>query len=109
MLQTHCIRWSIAQGLKRYDFTLGDEPYKYSFGAVDRKISSTEISTKTGVNVSNRLDEGSREDVAEHIRRYAARGRSEDARTAARQALEVWPDLSAAADVEALIAKAARQ
>lgn len=109
MLQTHCIRWSIAQGLKRYDFTLGDEPYKYSFGAVDRKISSTEISTKTGVNVSNRLDEGSREDVAEHIRRYAARGRSEDARTAARQALEVWPDLSTAVDVEALIAKAAQQ
>ncbi|MHA7872079.1 MAG: GNAT family N-acetyltransferase [Hyphococcus sp.] len=108
LLQAHCIRWSIAQGLRRYDFTLGDEPYKYSFGAVDREIACVEISTKSGVNTSGRLDEACHEDVAELIRRYAARGRSDDARIAARQALEVWPDLAAAVNVEAFIAEAGR-
>ena len=106
LLQAHCIRWSIANGLQRYDFTLGDEPYKYSFGAVDRNIACVEIATRTGVNTSGRLDENCQEDVAELIRRYAARGRSEDARTAARQALNVWPDLAAAVNVETLIAAA---
>ena len=109
LLQAHCIRWSIANGLQHYDFTLGDEPYKYSFGAIDREIACVEISTKTGVNTSGRLDESCHEDVAELIRRYAARGRREDARTAARQALEVWPDLTSAADVETLIAEADRK
>lgn len=109
MLQAHCIRWSIANGFQRYDFTLGDEPYKYSFGAVDREIASVEVSTKTGVNRSGRLDESCHEDVAELIRRYAARGRRDDARVAARQALDVWPDLASAVDVEALIAKANRK
>ncbi|MEL7028174.1 MAG: GNAT family N-acetyltransferase [Pseudomonadota bacterium] len=109
LLQAHCIRWSIAQGLRRYDFTLGDEPYKYSFGAVDREIASVEISTKTGANVSDRLDDSGRDDVAALIRRYVARGRHEDARTAARQALEVWPDLAPAADIEKSIAEAERK
>ncbi|MEO1135707.1 MAG: GNAT family N-acetyltransferase [Pseudomonadota bacterium] len=109
MLQTHCIRWSIANGLQRYDFTLGDEPYKYSFGAINREIACVEISTKTGVNVSGRLDNGCQEDVAALIQRYADRGRSEDARIAARQALEVWPELAPALNVEALIAKASRK
>lgn len=109
MLQAHCIRWSIANGLKRYDFTLGDEPYKYSFGAVDREIASVEIFTKSGVNTTERLDENCQDDVAEHIRRYAARGRRDDARVAAKQALDVWPGLPAAIEVEALIAAADRQ
>ncbi|MGF1456583.1 MAG: GNAT family N-acetyltransferase [Alphaproteobacteria bacterium] len=106
MLQAHCIRWSIAQGLTRYDFTLGNEPYKYSFGAVDREIGCVEIATLSGTNTTGRLDETSRDDVAEHIRRYVRRGRNDDARMAARQALQVWPDLEIACTVEALIAEA---
>lgn len=108
-LQAHCIRWAIAQGLTRYDFTLGNEPYKYSFGAIDREIACMEITTRTGVNTSERLDESCREDVAELIKRYASRGRSADARTAAGQALEVWPDLKPAVEVEALIGEADRK
>ncbi len=104
LLQAHSIRWSIAHGLRRYDFTIGDEPYKYSLGGFDREIAYVEVSTKTGVNRGGRLDEGSRTDVASRIRRYAAKGRDDDARTAARQALEVWPDFPAARDVETLIA-----
>ncbi len=106
MLHAHCIRWSIAQGLTRYDFTLGNEPYKYSFAAVDREIAFVDIATKTGVNTKGRLDDLCRDDAGEHIRRYAARGRREDARIAARQALEVWPSLAPAVNVETLIAEA---
>ncbi|MEM1104521.1 MAG: GNAT family N-acetyltransferase, partial [Pseudomonadota bacterium] len=106
LLHAHCIRWSIANGLTRYDFTLGDEPYKYSFGVSDRRISCVEIFTKSGENATGRLDETCRDDVAELIRRYAARGRSADARTAAQQALAVWPDFASTVDVEALISKA---
>ncbi|MEL6365905.1 MAG: GNAT family N-acetyltransferase [Pseudomonadota bacterium] len=103
MLQAHCIRWSIAQGFRRYDFTLGDETYKYSFGAVDREIACIEIATRSGMNATGRLDESARDDVAELIRRYASRERSDDARVAAGQALEVWPDLPEARGVEPLI------
>lgn len=107
LLQAHSIRWAIAHDLRRYDFTLGDEPYKYSFGPVDRQIAYLEIATKNGVNPDGRLDEASRSEVASRIRRYSAKGRAEDARVAARQALEVWPDLSPALDVETLITSAA--
>jgi hypothetical protein len=105
LLHAHCIRWSIANGLERYDFTLGDEPYKYSFGAVDREIFAVEIATRSGLNMTGRLDPACRDDVLEHIRRYLARGRNEDARIAARQALETWPELDAEGDVERLIAR----
>ncbi|MEM6537088.1 MAG: GNAT family N-acetyltransferase [Pseudomonadota bacterium] len=103
MLQAHSIRSAIAQGMKVYDFTLGDEAYKLSFGAKTREISYLTISSNTGLNSHGRLDEKSRLDVEARIRRYAAKGRQDDARTAARQALDVWPDLEAAVAVEDLI------
>ena len=103
MLQAHCIRWAIANGLKRYDFTIGNEPYKYSLGGVDREIVSAEVFTKTGTNVTDELDKNCREDVLELIRQYAARGRDMDARTAVRQAMLTWPDLTLDGDLSALI------
>ena len=105
MLQAHCIRWAIANGLERYDFTIGNEPYKYSLGGVDREIFSAEVFTKTGTNVTGRLDESSREDVLQLIRRYAANGREADARTALGQAVETWPDLTLDDDLSALISE----
>ncbi|MDJ0917123.1 MAG: GNAT family N-acetyltransferase [Woeseiaceae bacterium] len=103
MLQAHCIRWAIANGLERYDFTIGDEPYKYSLGGVDREIVSAEVFTRTGTNINDRLDECSREDALQFIRQYAAKGHNEDARTAARQAALTWPDLTFDGDLSALI------
>jgi hypothetical protein len=94
MLQGHCIRWAIANGIRRYDFTIGDEPYKYSLGGVDREIASAEVFSKSGRNVSDRLDKSCREDVEKAIRHYRARGREEDARTAEWQAVQTWPDFS---------------
>ncbi|MEM9333339.1 MAG: GNAT family N-acetyltransferase [Pseudomonadota bacterium] len=93
MLQAHCIRWAIANGFRRYDFTIGDESYKYSLGGVDRTIDSAEVFTLSGKNVGDRLDVNSREDVLQLIRRFAADGRDADARTALKQALTTWPDI----------------
>jgi hypothetical protein len=94
MLQAHCIRWAIANGLKRFDFTIGNEPYKYSLGGIDREIYSAEVFTRTGTNTTARLDANSREDVVQMIRQYAKKGRIEDARIAAKQAVLTWPELA---------------
>lgn len=93
MLQAHCIRWAIANGFKRYDLTIGNEPYKYSLGGVDRTINSAEVFTRTGTNTTATLDESCREDVEQLIRRYVAKGRHEDAQLAANQAALTWPKL----------------
>ncbi len=93
MLHAHCIRWAIANGLTRYDFTIGDEPYKYSLGGQEREIFSAEVFTRSGENTTGMLDAQCRDDVVELIHRYAAEGRRDDAAIAARQAQETWPEL----------------
>ncbi|MEL7022291.1 MAG: GNAT family N-acetyltransferase [Pseudomonadota bacterium] len=93
LLQAHCIRWAIANGMTRYDFTIGDEAYKHSLGGVDREIFSAEVFTKTGANATGRLDEVCREDVLPLIRRFVAKGRDADARVALKQVLETWPEM----------------
>jgi len=108
LLHAHSIRWSIAQGLRRYDFTLGDEPYKYSLGAADRQIAYLEIATKNRRNTDGGLDKGCRGDAAGLIRRFAAKGRAEEGAAAARQALQVWPELSCEDDILALSAQEPR-
>ncbi|MEE4384522.1 MAG: GNAT family N-acetyltransferase [Pseudomonadales bacterium] len=102
LLHAHCIRWAIAHGLERYDFTIGNEPYKYSLGGVDREIRSAEVFTRSGTNTTDRLDPGCREDALAFIRRYAARGRDADARTALRQVEATWPELALDEELSAL-------
>jgi CelD/BcsL family acetyltransferase involved in cellulose biosynthesis len=101
LLHAHCIRWAIANRLERYDFTIGNEPYKYKLGGIDREIASAEVFTRTGTNRAEGLDRSCREDVLRLIRRYAAEGREADARTAARQAEVTWPDLATGPDLGA--------
>lgn len=103
LLQAHCIRWAIANGLKRYDFTIGDEPYKSSLGGVDREIFSAEVFTKSGRNVTGKLDDSCRDDVLQLIRRFAANGREADVRTAIEQVQATWPDLAIDQDLQALM------
>jgi CelD/BcsL family acetyltransferase involved in cellulose biosynthesis len=103
MLQAHCIRWAIANGLLRYDFTIGNEPYKYSLGAQDRQIASAEVFTKTGANVTGRLDDSFRDDVLAIIRKFIREDRRDDAYIAAEQALFVWPDLEPGRDAKVFI------
>ncbi|NQY02508.1 MAG: GNAT family N-acetyltransferase [Halieaceae bacterium] len=94
MLQAHCIRWAIANGFKRFDFTIGNEPYKYSLGGVDREIFSRELHTGNGANITGILDGRCRKDVEQLIKRYRAKERPDDAQIAFEQALQVWPDFS---------------
>lgn len=44
LLHTHAIRWAIENGYAGYDFGHGDEPYKYTFGAVDAEVFNIRIS-----------------------------------------------------------------
>jgi CelD/BcsL family acetyltransferase involved in cellulose biosynthesis len=50
------IRWAIENGLRTYDFLRGDEAYKYSLGATDVRLKYPRIRTRTGVNLTGKLD-----------------------------------------------------
>lgn len=104
MLQAHCIRWAIANGFHRFDFTIGNEPYKYSLGGVDRELASREVFTKSGGNTNGVLDQRSKEDVLALIRRYVKKGRDSQARTALAQAVATWPDLATEQELSTLLA-----
>lgn len=49
LLHARSIRMSIARGIKTYDFLRGNEPYKYSFGARDRKVRSLVITRRSRI------------------------------------------------------------
>ncbi|MEM6680668.1 MAG: GNAT family N-acetyltransferase [Pseudomonadota bacterium] len=107
-LHAHSIRWAIANGMQRYDFTLGNEAYKYSLGGVDRHIYSAEIVTKTGINTGSTLDPSGQKDVLKIIRQFVRKGRTEDSQTVAQQALQTWPSLAPSGDVQSVIERARR-
>ena len=46
LLHAHAIRWAIGNGFSIYDFGHGDEPYKYTFGAVDAEVFNLRISRR---------------------------------------------------------------
>lgn len=103
LLHLHAIRWAIANGLHRYDFTIGDEPYKFGFGAHRNVIGSAIVQTRTGLNIGEDLDPASGREMQTLAERYFARGRLDDARTVAKQADRVRSDLRLPERVEALI------
>ena len=43
VLHAHSIRTAIGEGLRTYDFLRGNEPYKYSFGAAERRLANLVI------------------------------------------------------------------
>ena len=104
LLQAHCIRWSIANGLTRYDFTIGDEAYKYSLGGVNREIMSAEVFTKSGRNVTDTLHTSCRDEALKVLRRFTKKGNDADARAVARQVLSTWPELETNDELRALAA-----
>ena len=59
VLHAYSIRAAIAEGFASYDFLRGDEAYKYSFGAEERRIRYIVIRTRTGRNLGDRLDDRS--------------------------------------------------
>lgn len=56
VLHAYAMRHAIAEGIVKYDFLRGNEPYKYAFGATEARIRSLLISTKSGRNLGEGLD-----------------------------------------------------
>lgn len=56
LMHAHSIRWAIEQGFHTYDFLRGSEPFKYSFGCVDKRIHNYTIRTTTSQNTLPTLD-----------------------------------------------------
>jgi len=48
ILHAHSIRYAIANGFKEYDFSQGNESYKYSFGVKGATYPMRPIATKNG-------------------------------------------------------------
>jgi tetratricopeptide (TPR) repeat protein len=56
VLHAYSIRYAIQQGFKIYDFLMGNEAYKFSFGAQERHIRTVFIQRKNFVNLERKLD-----------------------------------------------------
>ena len=52
----YAIRHAISQGMKKYDFLRGNEPYKYSFCSEEQHLRSVMLVTKSGVNLRDKLE-----------------------------------------------------
>ena len=96
VLHAHSIRHAIAQGFRTYDFLRGNEAYKYSFGARERRIHCITISTKTGRNLGEQLDRRSIPAVMQYVAELHDRGNLADAERGYRQILAIEPAHQAA-------------
>lgn len=56
VMHAYNIRLAIHAGFGEYDFLRGDEPYKYSLGAVDRRLYYPCVITQSGTNLNDGLD-----------------------------------------------------
>lgn len=91
VLHAYSIRHAITNGFKTYDFLRGNEAYKYSFGARERRISCFVVTTKTTRNLGEKLDRRSVPVVLRHATKLHEAGEVEDAERGYRQVLEVEP------------------
>jgi CelD/BcsL family acetyltransferase involved in cellulose biosynthesis len=56
VLHAYSIRHAIENGFETYDFLRGNEPYKYAFGAEERRIRTIVVSTRDGSSLGGKLD-----------------------------------------------------
>ncbi len=90
------IRWAIEHGLRTYDFLRGNEPYKYSLGAVDVRLQYPLIQTKSGTNLNGVLDPGCIGAVMRLADEFVRQDRPHRAITACQQVLATEPENEAA-------------
>jgi len=91
VLHAHSIRYAIEAKLTRYDFLRGNEPYKYSFGASERKIASIIVESRSKTRRSHVLDRRSIPDAFKHVQKLHADGKFKDADLGYRQILSIDP------------------
>jgi hypothetical protein len=97
VLHGHSISWAIANGLKTYDFLRGNEPYKYSYGASDRRIRNITLLTHSRRNTHDALDVLSVDDVLKQAAAYQQHKQWHKAEAGYRQVLQMYPDHPVAA------------
>jgi len=91
ILHAHSIRHAIQNGFATYDFLRGNEPYKYSFGVEEHRITCFMLATKDRTNLGGRLDRRSLPMVLRRSNEHLQAGRPVAAEYGFRQALEVEP------------------
>jgi hypothetical protein len=84
MLHAYSIRWAIENNLTIYDFCHGNEPYKYSFGAIEKRLYHLVIRRRSRVEIS-RLDPSNMTDALDSMVEFLVDGRIADTISACRQ------------------------
>ncbi|MES0880792.1 GNAT family N-acetyltransferase [Roseibium sp. SCP14] len=91
VLHAHSIRHAIELGFETYDFLRGNERYKYSFGCNEVLIDCINITTRSGVNLGDRLAEQSVPAVFNQATQLHKQHLREEAETGYRQILATVP------------------
>jgi hypothetical protein len=84
ILHAYSIRWAIENKMKIYDLCHGNEAYKYSLGAIDKRIEHLLIRRRSRVEIG-RLDPVNMADALDAMAGFLAAGRVDDAVSACRQ------------------------
>jgi Acetyltransferase (GNAT) domain len=84
ILHAYSIRWAIENKLKVYDFCHGNEPYKYSLGATEKKLDHLVIRRRSRAKIG-RLDPRNMSDALDEMSRFLAAGRIDETNSACRQ------------------------
>jgi Acetyltransferase (GNAT) domain len=84
VLHAYSIRWAIENQMRLYDLCHGDEAYKYSLGAIHKRIEHLSIRRRSRVE-GGRLDPLNVPDGLEMIGEFLADGLVDDAASACRQ------------------------
>ena len=75
LLHAHSIRYAIELGLTEYDFLRGNERYKYSFGAIERRIHNTIVRAKPGADQLTVFDRRSIPQALSQTARWRSEGK----------------------------------
>lgn len=90
------IRWAIENGIRTYDLLRGNEPYKYSLGAVDIRLKYPLVQTTSGINLNDTLDPGCIDEALRMAEDFAKRNRAHRTVTVCQQILMTVPGYEAA-------------
>ena len=84
MLHAYSIRWAIENNLTVYDFCHGNEPYKYSLGAIEKRLYHLVIRRRSRVEMG-RLDPSNMTDALDSMIEFLVDRRIDDTIAACRQ------------------------
>ncbi|MGB5636274.1 MAG: GNAT family N-acetyltransferase, partial [Waterburya sp.] len=92
VLHAHAIRDAIQNGFKTYDFLMGNEAYKYSFGAKERYIQTITVERHNWKEQKRKLDVKTLPALLEMSQKCHRGNDLAKAETGYRQILEVQPE-----------------